>query len=103
MPLGLGDYDVTGDFDLSKISDAINMVSSSRSALGAASNRLDYTMNYNTQASYNLTASRSRMEDLDFGKAVSDMKKNSLMQEYRTMMQKKQQEEYGRVVQLMKS
>ncbi len=100
--LGIADYDVTGDFDISQISDAIDKVSSYRSSLGAASNRLDYTMNYNTLASYNLTASRSRIEDLDYGKAVSDMRKESLMQEYRTMMQKRQMEEYGRVVQLMR-
>lgn len=100
--LGIADFDVTKDFDISSIDNAINNVSSSRSALGATSNRLDSTMNYNSYASYNVTASRSRIEDLDFAQAISDMKKNSLMKEYQTMMQKKQQESYGRVTQLMK-
>ena len=58
-------------------------------------------MNYNSYASYNVTASRSRLEDLDYGKAVSDMKKNSLLQEYRIMMQRKQQEQYGTVNRLL--
>lgn len=100
--LGIADFDVTGDFDLSVIDDALNKVSSSRSEMGAAYNRLDHTMNFNSYASLNTTASRSRIEDLDIGQAVSDMKKNSLLQEYRLMMQKKQQEDNGRVVQMLR-
>lgn len=100
--LGIEDYDVTGDFDISSIDSALEKVSSARSGLGAAYNRLSHTINYNSYASYNTTASQSRLEDLDYAGAVSDMKKNSLLQEYRIMMQKKQQEEYGRVNQLMR-
>ena len=100
--LGIEDFDVTGDFDLSVIDDAIDMVSSARGEMGAAHNRLGYTMNYNSYASLNTTASRSRIEDLDIGQAVSDMKKNDLLQEYRLMMQKKQQEEDGKVLQLFR-
>ena len=70
--------------------------------MGATSNRLDYTMNFNSYASLNTTASRSRIQDLDIGQAVSDLKKNNLLQEYRLMMQKKQQEENGRVMQLFR-
>lgn len=100
--LGIEDFDVTGDFDLSVIDDALEKVTSARSELGATSNRLDYTMNYNSYASYNTTASRSRIEDLDIPQAISDMKKNSLLEEYRIMMQKKQEEENGRVVEMLK-
>ena len=89
--LGIADFDVTKDFDISTIDSAIEKVSSARSSLGATSNRLDYTMNFNSYASYNITASRSRLEDLDYAQAISDMKKNDLLQEYRIMMQKKQQ------------
>ena len=59
--------------------------------------RDSHTMNYNSYASFNVTASQSRLEDLDYAGAVSDMKKNSLLQEYRIMMQKKQQEQFGTV------
>ena len=99
--LGLSDYDVTGEFDISAIDSALEKVSSERSGLGATYNRLDHTINYNSYASYNVTASRSRIEDLDYAGAVSDMKKNSLLQEYRIMMQKKQMEQYGSVNRLM--
>ena len=95
--LGIADFDVTGDFDISQIDSALEKVSSARSGLGAAYNRLGHTMNYNSYASYNVTASQSRLEDLDYAGAVSDMKKNSLLQEYRIMMQKKQQEQFGTV------
>ena len=100
--LGIEELDVTGDFDLSVIDNALDKVSSSRSELGATSNRLDYTMNYNSYASLNTTAAGSRIEDLDFPKAISDMKKNNLLEEYRLMMQKKREEENGRVVQLLR-
>lgn len=100
--LGIADFDVTGSFDLSVIDDALNKVSSSRSEMGAVYNRLDYTMNNNSYASLNTTASRSRIADLDIPQAVSDMKKNSLLEEYRIMMQKKQEEQNSMVVNLFR-
>lgn len=100
--LGIADFDVTGDFDLSAIDDALDKVSSARSDMGATYNRLDHTMNYNSYASLNTTASRSRIEDLDIPKAVSDMKKNSLLEQYRLMMQKKQEEQNNMVVNMLR-
>lgn len=100
--LGIADFDLTGNFDLSVIDNAIDTVSSYRGELGATSNRLDYAMNYNSYASLNTTASRSRIEDLDFPKAISDMKKNSLLEEYRLMMQKKREEQDNMVVNLLR-
>lgn len=100
--LGIADYDVTGDFSISDIDKALETVNSARGDLGVTSNRLDYTMNYNSYASYNTTASRSRIVDLDYGTAISDMKKNEVLEQYRIMMQKKQEDENGRVVQLFR-
>ena len=72
--LGIEDYDVSsGEFDITVIDDALEKVNSARSSIGASSNRLDSVMAYNANASYNLTASRSRIEDLDYPKAISDM------------------------------
>lgn len=70
--------------------------------MGAVSDRLDYTMNYNAYASYNTTAARSRIEDLDYGPAVSDKRKNEVLEEYRLMMQRRREDENGRVVQLLR-
>lgn len=99
VALGIADYDVTGNFDISDIDKALETVTSARAEMGVTSNRLDYAMNYNSYASYNTTASRSRIEDLDYGPAVSDMKKNEILEQYRIMMQKKMEDENGRVIQ----
>ena len=100
--LGIEDYDVSsGNFDISVIDDALDKVNSARSGIGASSNRLD---SYNANASYNLTASQSRIEDLDYPKAVSDMKRNDLLRTFQIMMQRKMMEnENGRVLQLFRS
>lgn len=103
--LGIEDYDVSsGNFDISVIDDALDKVNSARSGIGASSNRLDSVMAYNANASYNLTASQSRIEDLDYPKAVSDMKRNDLLRTFQMMMQRKMMEnENGRVLQLFRS
>ncbi len=99
--LGIADYDVTGDFDISVIDKALDTVNASRGNLGAASNRMDYVMAYNASASYNTTASQSRIEDLDYPQAVSELKKKQLLSTFSIMMQKKKMEnENGRVMQL---
>lgn len=102
--LGIADYDVTGNFDMSVIDNAISQVNSARSGLGATSNRFDSVIAYNVNASYNTTASQSRIEDLDYPKGISDMKKNQLLQTFQTMMyRKKMEDENGRVMQLFRS
>lgn len=96
--LGIEGYNVTGNFDMSAITDALDKVSSARSELGATSNRLYSAMSYSAQASYNATASQSRLEDLDYAGAVSDMKKNSLLEEYKLMMQRNQMHEQKKII-----
>lgn len=91
--LGLKDYDVTKDFDINKVKDALKMVTESRSKLGASSVRLEYAKNYNDIAAENTMASKSRLEDLDIGKAVSEKQKKELLNNYQMMMLKKQQED----------
>lgn len=101
--LGIADYDVTGDFDLSAIDKALETVNSARSTLGASSNQLDYMMAYNANASYNTTASQSKIEDLDYPQAVSELKKKQLLATFSIMMQKKQTEnEDGKVTRLLR-
>ena len=100
--LGISGYNVTENFDISAIDSALNNVSSARSSLGATYNRLGYTINNNSYTSLNTSAAHSRIEDLDYGKAVSDKKKDDLLKEYRILMQRKQQEQYGTVNRLLK-
>ena len=91
--LGIADFDVTKNFDLQTLDDALDKVTSARGSMGAQSNAFDYALNYNAGASYNLTSSVSRLEDLDVPKAISDKKKQQTLQEYAMMMQKKRQEQ----------
>lgn len=85
---------------LDAIADALAKVSAQRSSLGAASNRLDHTIAYGNNAIYNLTASHSRIEDTDYGKGVTELKKNQLLNTYSIMMQRKYMEnQSGRVKQ----
>lgn len=86
--LGIDGYDVTGKFDINRITKAIDMVSKSRSAIGASTNALESAYNYNVYTSQNTTAAQSGIEDLDMAQAVSDQKKNSLLDSYQNMMQK---------------
>lgn len=91
--LGLEDFDLTKDFDLKKVADAIKSVSGSRVSLGAQSAALEYTKNYNNLAAENTLSSQSKLEDLDIPQAISEKKKKELLNNYMLMMQKKRQED----------
>ena len=99
--LGIADFDVTSDnFSLDAIDNAMKIVSSQRGDLGASTNRLEHTYNYNTSAALEQLSSRSRLEDLDVAKAVSEKQKNDLLFEYSIMMQKKKEEQDGFVTRI---
>ncbi len=90
--LGLEGYNVTGNFDISAIDAAMKKINDARSSTGASANALEHAYNYNTGASYNLLSSRSRIEDLDIPKAVSEQQKSKLLGDYRMgMLRKKMQ------------
>lgn len=99
--LGIADFDVTsGNFDLSAIDKALDMVASARSDMGAATNRLEHTYNYNMNASEQLTAARSRIEDLDMPMAISEQKKQDLLTQYKNMMLRSQMNQRTMVMRL---
>lgn len=91
--LGIKDFDTTGRFSIKTIDDALKKISEDRSNIGAQSDALDYTIGYNTQTSYNLTAAMSRKEDTDVEKVVSDRDKQKILQTYRIFAQRRQQEQ----------
>ena len=91
--LGIKDFDVTGDFDLKDIDNALEKVSSMRAEAGAKQNSLEHIYNINQTGAYNTTASQSRLEDLDVEKAVGNLDKQRLLNTISVMMQKKREEE----------
>ena len=90
--LGIEDYNIMGDFNLKDIEDAMERVNRVRSKIGAQTNALEHAYNYTTNASLNTTASQSKIEDLDYAKAISEKKKQETLQQYSLNMQKRQME-----------
>jgi len=71
---------------ISTYNDAIEQVSSIRSRLGAIQNRLEHTIRNLDNTAENLTASKSRIEDLDMAKEMSEFTKLNILQQASTSM-----------------
>lgn len=84
--LGIDGYNVTGNFDISRIDSAMEKINTARSNTGATTNAMEHAYNYNRGASEQLLAARSRIEDLDMPKAITRQKQDKLMQDYRMVM-----------------
>lgn len=63
---------------------ALAQVDDQRADLGAFQNRLDHTLNNLSNVSENLTASNSRIKDVDFAKETTEMTKNQILQQAST-------------------
>lgn len=98
--LGIKDFDVTGDFSLKSIDDAIKKVSESRSSIGAQTSALEHTINVNDLTSLNTTSAQSQIEDTDFGKELTEQQKNEALDQYRIFSQKAQLENEAGVLRL---
>ena len=69
--LGISDFDVTKNFSINSIDDAISKVTNSRTNFGATSNRLDSVVSSNDITNHNLIASMSQITDTDYGKSIT--------------------------------
>ncbi|MCM3743881.1 flagellin [Sporosarcina luteola] len=84
------------------LDDAIKAVSTQRSSLGAAQNRLEHTINNLNTSSENLTAAESRIRDVDMAKEMMEQTKNSILsQAAQAMLAQAQQSSQG-VLQLLR-
>lgn len=85
--LGLDGYSVMGSsINISKIDEAMKKINSARSNTGAVTNAMEHAYNNNGVMSLELTGARSRIEDLDMPKAISEQKKGKLLQDYQMGM-----------------
>ena len=99
--LGIEGYNVTGDFDIGAIDAAMEKVSAARSRTGASTNAMYHAYNYSKSASEEMVSSRSRIEDLDMGKAISRQKSEKLMKDYRmSMLRRKMQDDNSLVMRM---
>ena len=99
--LGIEGYNVTGDFDIGAIDAAMEKVSAARSRTGASTNAMYHAYNYSKSASEEMVSSRSRIEDLDMGKAISRQKSEKLIKDYRmSMLRRKMQDDNSLVMRM---
>ncbi|WP_421381456.1 flagellin [Bacillus salacetis] len=64
---------------ISRIDNAIRLVSEQRSELGAIQNRLEHTITNLTTANENLTSAESRIRDADMAKEMTTFTKNNIL------------------------
>ena len=86
--LGTAFYSLSagGATDISEIDAAINSVSSQRSQFGAVENRLNYTLDNSAIYEENLTASESRVRDVDMASEMVNFTKLQILQQAGTAM-----------------
>ncbi len=81
--LAIQDVDVSdqvkADASTKMIKDAINAVSSTRGSLGALQNRLEHTINNLNATAENITASESRIRDVDMAKEMMNYTKQNIL------------------------
>ena len=63
---------------------AIAQIDDNRAELGAVQNRFSHTLNNLANVSENVTASNSRIKDVDFAKETTDLTKNQILQQAST-------------------
>jgi flagellin len=72
---------VAADSAITTINNALEKVSAERSKLGAMQNRLEHTIANLGTSSENLTASESRIRDVDMAKEMMEFTKNNILQQ----------------------
>jgi flagellin len=87
---------------ITSIDDAIKSISEGRATLGAAQNRLEYSMNVAANSAENLTAAESRIRDVDMAKEMMQFTKNNILsQAAQSMLAQANQQPQG-VLQLLR-
>lgn len=103
----LGTLDLETDTDsaqtaITSIDTMIQNISKGRATLGAAQNRLEYSLNISSNTSENLTAAESRIRDVDMAKEMMHFTKNNILsQAAQSMLAQANQQPQG-VLQLLR-
>ena len=103
--LGVNNLDLTSQASansaISTIDDAISTVSSQRAALGGMQNRLEHTINNLGTTSENLSASESRIRDVDMAKEMMEFTKNNILSQASQAMLAQANQQPQSVLQLL--
>ncbi len=87
---------------LSTLDTSIANVNTQRSSMGASINRLQYTVDNLTNISTNASASRSRIEDVDYGQATTQLARSQIIQQAATAMLAQANQQPQAVLSLLK-
>ena len=82
----IGTVDVSSAGAISAIDAAIGNVSTMRATFGAVQNRLEHTLNNISTYQENLTASESRIRDVDMASEMVEFSKDQILQQAGTSM-----------------
>jgi len=82
----IGTIDISAADSISAIDAAIENVSTMRSTFGAVQNRLEHTLNNLATYQENLSASESRIRDVDMASEMVEFSKNQILQQAGTSM-----------------
>lgn len=103
--LGVDELDLTttegAQAAITTINTAIELVSGERAKLGANQNRLEHTINNLNTSSENLTASESRIRDVDMAKEMMAYTKNNILTQAATAMLAQANQQPQGVLQLL--
>ncbi|MDP4145947.1 MAG: flagellin [Bacillota bacterium] len=87
---------------ITTIQKALDNVSAQRASLGAYQNRLEHTINNLGTSSENLTASESRIRDVDMAKEMSTFSKNNILSQAAQAMLAQANQQPQQVLQLLR-
>lgn len=99
--LGLEGFSVKGNFDIKDIDKALSKVTESLSEMGARTIRLDSNINNTRVSKINQTAAKSSVADLDNAKAIMNLNKQNILDQYKNTVlkqQAKQQQQLGLIL-----
>ena len=98
----VGTIDITSSTVLADVDRAIDAVSQQRATFGAVQNRLEHTYNNLTTYQENLTASESRIRDVDMAAEMVNFTKNQILVQAGTSMLAQAQQAPQQVLSLLR-
>jgi flagellin len=99
--LGIQNFDVTGNFDISDIDNAISKVSDARSDIGATSNAIKSAVSANDIEQINTEAADSRIEDADIAAQATQLNTLKILDQYKMYAQKQTMSQKANVLSLL--
>lgn len=86
-------YNVAAGFDLNDLDAVMADVAGERANLGAAYNRMDFTIEGNAITAENLVAAQSQINDADIAEEMTNLTQEQVLNQIQILMQQQQQEQ----------